>query len=758
MPDRPEPKRLAPTGNVSALFSGRSRFKWTALVLLSLLFLPGISTANKAVLIEGYVFDRETRRPIENVNVQLGDRAGGATTDEQGRFALRLSPGAYRLSFTHVGYRTTDLELTVSGARHPILYAEMAPLALQMAALDVVAKRAETRFDERQETTGVLSGDELRKKYGRTLAETMKNEIGVAIRSMGPAPARPVIRGLSGDRIQINVNGIQTHDLSATSADHAVTLEPFNAERLEIIRGPRTLLHTATAVGGVINLVRHKIPQVHPRRLSGSVGAYGETVNRGYLSSVALTAPLGPLALYAETTYRDTRDLQTPIGKLDNTSVNTRTHTLGLSHAASRGYIGASFDQFDTEYGIPGGFIGGHPNGVDLDILRRVFDGRAAYRFDRGVISSVEAGFTRTFYHHLEFESNGSIGSEFLFRDYSGDLKLHLNTQNQKRNTVLALGFGQHELELGAFVFTPPTKEQSAAISLYHELTYRQIELQAAARYAYTAFDPRPNAWSNVGLDVDRTFHTWSAAISPLLPLTDQVIAGLSLSRSQRVPTIEELYNEGPHLAAYTFEVGNVHLNSEKSLGLEAFLHYLQPGLDLVFIGFWNEFDSYIAPRNTGEINFAQLLPIYASNGIAARMRGLEMHLGWRPNARLSLEFNTSSVHGQNRDEDLPLPEMPPLKLVGSLTYRHPWLTLGGTSELIARQDRVDEFEQPTDGYTVFGIYAQRDILTDHTRHSLILSVENLFNTEYRNHLSRIRSVMPETGRNVKVNYKLFLF
>ena len=732
--------------------------KFTASILVVVFCFSAISASDETRLLEGYVFDNKTQRAIGNVDIKLDDGAAGTITDEQGRFVLRLSEGVHRLSFFRLGYRTARREVKVSGSKLPILYVEMVAQEIQIDTINVLGKDAETRFEELYEATGVLSGDELQKKYGLTLAETMKNEIGVAIRSMGPAPARPVIRGLSGDRVQINIDGIETRDLSATSADHAVTLEPFNSERLEIIRGPRTLLHTASAIGGVINVVKHKIPEEHPQSIFGSVGAYGETVNRGYLSAAGITVPVGPLALYAETTYRNTRDVQTPIGRLANTPIDTRTHTLGLSYPTDRGYIGASFDQFDTQYGIPGGFIGGHPNGVDLDIERRVFDGKAAYHFDRQVLSSVEMDFTRTFYHHFEFESSGSIGSEFLFHDYGGDLKLHLNTQGQTRNTVLALGFGHHNLKLGAFVFTPPTREQNASLGLYHEFTYRDIEFQASARYTYADFDPRPRTRTTADLDVDRTFHAWSAAISPLVSITEQLTGGLNLSRSQRVPTIEELYNDGPHLAAYTFEVGNVNLEAETSLGFEVFFHYLQPGLNFVLSGYWNEFDTYIAPRNTGEINFAQLLPIYASDGVAARFLGVEMHLGWRLNTRLNLEFNGSYVRGENRDEDLPLPEMPPLKFVGSATYEHPRLTVGGTAEFVAGQERVDIFEEPTDGYAVFGVFAQRDINTDHTRHSLIVSLDNLFNTEYRNHLSRIRSVMPETGRSIKAHYKMSFF
>ena len=732
--------------------------KFTTSILIVVFCFSAISASDGTRLIEGYVFDHKTQRTIGNVDIKLDDGAVGTTTDERGRFVLRLSEGVHRLSFFRVGYGLVSREVRVSGAKLPILYVEIIAREIVMDTIDVVAKSVETRFEALHEATGVLSGDELQKKYSLTLAETMKNEIGVAIRSMGPAPARPVIRGLSGDRVQINIDGIESHDLSATSADHAVTLEPFNAERLEIIRGPRTLLHTASAIGGVINVVKQKIPEDHPQRVFGSVGAYGETANRGYLSAAGITVPVGPLALYAETTYRNTRDVQTPIGRLANTPIDTRTHLLGLSYPTDRGYIGASFDQFDTQYGIPGGFIGGHPNGVDLDIDRRVFDGKAAFHFDREVLSSVEVDLTRTFYHHFEYESSGSIGSEFLFHDYRGDLKLFMNTQGQTRNTVLALGFGHHNLKLGGFVFTPPTREQCASLGLYHEFIYRDIEFQASARYTYTDFDPRPSTRSIAALGVDRTFHAWSAAISPLVTITDRLTGGFNFSRSQRVPRIEELYNHGPHLAAYTFEVGNIDLEAETSLGFEVFFHYLQPGIDFVLSGYWNEFDTYIAPRNTGEINFAQLLPIYAADGVAARFLGLEMHLGWRLNTRLNLELDGSYVRGENKDEQVPLPEMPPLKFVGSTTYQHPYLTVGGTAEFVAGQERVDIFEEPTDGYAVFGIYAQRDINTDHTRHSIIISVDNLLDTEYRNHLSRIRSVMPETGRSIKVHYKMFFF
>ena len=267
--------------------------KFTAPILVVVFFFFAISASDETRLLEGYVFDHKTQRAVGNVDIKLDDGAMGTTTDDRGRFVLRLSQGVHRLSFFRIGYGIAHREVRVSGAKLSMLYVEMVAQEILLDTIDVVAQSAETRFEELYEATGVLSGDELQKKYSLTLAETMKNEIGVAIRSMGPAPARPVIRGLSGDRVQINIDGIETRDLSATSADHAVTLEPFNSERLEIIRGPRTLLHTASAIGGVINVVKQKIPEDHPQRVLGVLVLMARRLIEGISQPLALPCPWG---------------------------------------------------------------------------------------------------------------------------------------------------------------------------------------------------------------------------------------------------------------------------------------------------------------------------------------------------------------------------------------------------------------------------------------------------------------------------------
>ena len=732
--------------------------KWIGLLIVLSCFCSTVHT-EETVDLEGQVVDHLTGQSVEYVDVRLAGTMRGTSTDEHGRFSLSVQPGQQILQFSRIGYRVATRTVHASSYTRTALRVELVAQALMMKGIDVFSQTTGTRFEQLHESAGTLSGEDLERNYSLTLAETIKNEVGVGIRSMGPAPARPVIRGLSGDRVQITQDGIQARDLSSTSPDHAVTLEMYNLERIEIIRGPKTLLHSSSAAGGVINVVKNRILDSRPAQVFGSLGLRGTSVDRGALSAASMIAPVGPLGLFGEATYRTTSDQATPSGKLDNTEVNTRTFAVGLSRAGDRGYVGASYDQFDTEYGIPGGFIGGHPNGADIDIVRRVLDAKASYRFEDSKLNRLDASFVRTFYHHFEFESNGNIGAEFLFYDHIGDVKLHLGSDDDRSRTILSAGLSHHDLKLGAFVFTPPTTRLSGTLSAYHEMSRDRFELQVAGRYTYAALDPRDAARARVySDDLDRTFHAWSAAISPLISLSDQLVGGFSISQSERIPTIEELYNEGPHLAAYTFEIGDATLDAERGIGLKAFLHFRKPDFDLLATGFWNEYGNYLTARNTGEINFAQLLPIYAIDGVEARFLGLESRLGIRSGERVLAEVGVSYVRGENRDDDLPLPEIPPLKTTGLVEYRHPWLTIGARAEIAGRQGRVDTNETPTDDYAVFGLYAQKDFDTAHLHHTLTLTLDNLADTEYRNHLSRIRSVMPEAGRSLRLNYRINYF
>jgi iron complex outermembrane receptor protein len=226
------------------------------------------------------------------------------------------------------------------------------------------------------EFINVLKGKELQREIGLTLASTLKNETGLAIRSMGPAPARPVIRGLGSDRIAITEDGIQTTDLSATSPDHAVSVEPFTIERVEVVRGPKVLLKNSTTMGGVVNIIRNEIPIEVPKSFTGNTGFYGETSNSSYLGAFVGQLPLGKFVFRSEVTYRKANDLKTPNDVLKNSDIETNNYSAGVSFIDDWGFTGFSIREFKSDYGVPGGFVGAHPNGVDISMLKRQINGK----------------------------------------------------------------------------------------------------------------------------------------------------------------------------------------------------------------------------------------------------------------------------------------------------------------------------------------------------------------------------------------------
>ena len=308
-----------------------------------------------------------------------------------------------------------------------------------------------TAFDKIIEMSYSLSGKNLQRNLNTTLASTIKNEMGMSMRSMGPAPSRPVFRGLSGERISISEDGIKTNDLSSTSPDHSVALETFTVDKIEVLRGPKLLTKSPTNVGAVINTIRNEIPQELPDKFNIIFGTYGETVNSGFSSSLVVKAPLSDFSL-------------------------------------------------------------------------------------RGEISN----------------------------------------------------------------------------------------------------------------------------------------------------------------------------------------------------------------RNTGKINYATLLPIYATEGVPAILTGFETQLEIKPFMFLQLEINASYTYGKINSTGTPLPSIPPFKIISTISYKRNNFLFGVLNESASEQLRIDTFEEPTDGYSIFGVFSQYIPPTGKFTHNLSANIDNIINTEYRNHLSRVKSIMPE--------------
>ena len=727
-------------------------------LFIVLFFQNYFAQSNELGTLEGIVLDGVNDLPLPNAVVKLFEIDKYDVSDKNGIFEFKLIPfGNYNVEVSFVGYKTEKTLININKELNKGLIIHLFNLPIETSTIVVTGSHTTTKFDDMNEFINVLKGKELQREIGLTLASTLKNETGLAIRSMGPAPARPVIRGLGSDRIAITEDGIQTTDLSATSPDHAVSVEPFTIERVEVVRGPKVLLKNSTTMGGVVNIIRNEIPIEVPKSFTGNTGFYGETSNSGYLGAFVGQLPLGKFVFRSEVTYRKANDLRTPNDVLKNSDIETNNYSAGVSFIDDWGFTGFSIREFKSDYGVPGGFVGAHPNGVNISMLKRQINGKFNLKIDTESFENIELQLSRDYYKHTEYERADLIGAQFVIYNFRGSLDLSNKKLGLFDFGTSGISFEIRDFNIGGFVFTPPTKSLKVSSYSYQTFEVSDFSFEAAFRFSFDDFNPRfANPSSDPKFVIKRNFLTYSLSFSALYSINKNLSAGINVNKSSRVPTIEELYSEGPHLAAYSYEIGNPNLESENGIGIELFSFYKNENIFLMLTAFRNDFSYFITPRNSGQINSQTLLPIYKTEGVSALFYGLESYFELKFWDNFTISNSLSYTYGEFKESSSPLPQIPPLKNIFQLKFSQDNLSTGISSEIASSQRRVDLFETKTDAYVIFSSYVQYSFETGSLIHNFSLNGDNLFNKEYRNHLSRVKIIMPEAGINFKFSYRLY--
>ena len=522
--------------------------------------------------ISGQVSDAESGTLLVDVHVSLlrdAERASLFRTGRTGQFRFDdIVQGAYTLRFERVGYETLDQQIDVDADSTPMtVKLNRSPLQLG----EVVVTPGDEEHAHFEKTTDLnLSSQELNQQMGATIAETLSGEVGIAQRTMGKATARPVIRGMGGDRLLILEDGGRTGDKSASSADHAVAIDPTTATNIEITRGPASLIYGSGTLGGVVNVKRETIPQTLPHRPTMNLTFQGESVNSGLTGTTGFTIPIGDLAWRLELNRRSTDDTHTPIGVLENTSLSQTNFSTGISMVKDWGHFGFSGGSYSSDYGIPGS-PEGHIQGVTIDLDRQRYEGNFEYGFQQSFLEKLKFHSTYTRYQHQEIESNNLLGVEFGVLTYDVSVLAYMH------GDAVAGVWGEYrDHASGGFYWTPHTREMSLAGFYFKQKRLNDdFTLQGAIRYDVRRVEPfEEGAVTRAGTVEQRDFGGVSSAVSGIYHWNDNWETGASLMKTFRTPGIEELFSDGPHLAAYSYEIGNAELGSEDGFGTEAFLRY----------------------------------------------------------------------------------------------------------------------------------------------------------------------------------------
>jgi iron complex outermembrane receptor protein len=730
-----------------------------SMIVAALLFFAATNIySSENRIFTGYLIDVETNKPIQLASVEIIGSNYKTISNNEGKFQFaEVGMGKIVLKILHIAYqeKLIELDFLKDNRQNFIIY--LVPKTIEISAVTISDKHALSSFEDLQELSSVLKGRELQKDLGLTLAATLKNETGLAMRAMGPAPARPVIRGLGGDRVLLTEDGLKSTDLSSTSPDHAVTIEPFSSNRIEVLRGPKVLTKSPVTIGGIVNVIKEEIPsQIHDE-IYGTAGVYSETANKGFLGALSAEIPFSPFTTRFEISRRVTSDLRSPEGILNNSDSKNFNYSLGSSFFTSFGYLGISFRNFELDYGVPGGFVGAHPFGVDISLYRQQINVKSVINFDSQRFNSMKINLASSLYRHKEFENSGRIGSEFRIKTILGSVEVNQDKLWFFENGIWGINFEKRDFDIGGFVFTVPAISTNFSAFFFESFKAGKTTFESAARINFDKITPeieKPN--SKIGHIRERIFSTYSLSLSILYPLTEIVYIGSNISKSSRIPTIEELYSEGPHLAAYSYEVGNPELNAEEGLGTEIFVYHKFKKLYYNMNVFWNRLDNYIIPRNTGLINYATFLPIYSTSSAKVDLYGVEFQTDWNFYKNLSFNTSFSYTRGIFHEGASSLPQIPPLKGIAEILLKEEEWSTGISTEFTLAQNHVDTFESSTAGYIIFNLFGQYSFNTHGQIHTISINVENVFDRIYRNHLSRVKSILPEAGINLRATYKLY--
>jgi iron complex outermembrane receptor protein len=721
---------------------------------LALMLATGVAAgAQQGVSVSGTLTDSVTLKPVPNAVVVVEELRREVTADATAKFVIEsVPPGTYHLSVRAPGYSTRRTEVVVS--TQPLTVDLGIDPELHYHEVVSVAPTARSAFESYQ-ATSVLAGQDLAKVLSGSLGDTLAEQPGVANRTLGPAPARPVIRGLDGDRVAILEDGQRMGDLSSQSADHGVSVNPAAAHKIEVVRGPATLLYGANAIGGLVNIINEQIPTAPLNGYQGGIiSDFGTGAREGGVAGNVLWGN-NQWAVHAGGTARGSGDVRTPDGEVDNSQSRGASADVGLSWTREKHYVGGSYGYDDEKYGVPV-VEGGE---IELTPRRHQFTARGGGKDLSGFLSSYRATFGVRRYTHDEVEG-AEVGT--TFNNNTLDVDLLAGHQKYGRlSGAFGVALGDRDFEaIGAEALSPPVNQKNFAGFFYEELTWPHVTLQFGGRVERARFRPEEDLQG-------RSFTNFSGSVGFLLrpaAANDAITIAGSFARAARNPALEELYFFGPHAGNFAFEVGDPTLDSEVGLGLDLSLRWHTRRVEGEFTWFRNAIDGFIFRNPLTDEQVEEIFgpdfdsedfPVVRFEAADSVLTGFEAHTDVRVTDNVIAEVGLDYVRATNDELDEPLPRIPPFRTRAGLRYQRNAFQAGGEVLFAAEQDRVFGAETPTDGYTtlkLFGVYSWQ---MGPVVSTVTARLDNATNERYSNHLSYIKDFVPEMGRSFKVIYGL---
>lgn len=703
-----------------------------------------------------------------------------------------------------------------------------APASTSTTHLDevvVTASPFQRSAADSAQPVSVLAGKNLKLKLGPTLGDTLQGEPGVAGSGFTAGASRPIIRGLDNNRIRVLNNGVEVFDVSNLSPDHAPSVNPLISQSVEVVRGTATILYGSGAIGGVVNVVDNRIPvEIPVTRFSGELDSRFNSADLERSGAGSFNLALTKnIVLHLDGTILRTDDVAIPGFALDsrmrkmlspeqrargnrfggdphgivpNTRIFTRDFGVGLSFVNERGFIGASFSQLLSEYGVPDDPEVDDPvvppDPVHLDVRKRQLNVRGGLKDPLPGFTNLDAKFVYTNYRHDEVDGTPQgdvIGSTFKTSGIDSRLELVHQPISIFEGSVGAQVFYKQLSVLGAGgAFLQPTRTTQVAGFIFEEVKLDPVRLQVGVRVEHQSTsintdDPALTSLTSAS-QKNRDFTPVSAALGGIYDFAQDYALAITGSYSERAPTSEELFARGSHDATFQFLIGDPNLPKEKELGIDVSLRKKAGIVTGSLSAYYNRFSDFIDFNSTdafenglrvfnytpkkadfygGEalVDFHFLprsVTVPAARGDAKSVRSIvakDVGTDSAPNPHdLYLEIKGDYVHAKDRATGELLPRITPLRYSGALVYQGEKVGARMEVQRVNRQNRTAEFETETPGYTFLNASFSYTFGSGPVTYDLYLRGTNLTNQEARDHNSFLKEVLPLPGRSILVGLK----
>ncbi|KAF0250319.1 MAG: iron complex outermembrane recepter protein [bacterium] len=745
--------------------------------LLAVFIFPSLVYAQNGT-IQGTVILQESNNPLHDVVVILGQLKRSTQTKDDGTYVFEnIPPGNYTVIAHLDRFPDTSANITVKLGETSTL--DLALSLVQEEQVTISGNGSEQSAFESIPTVDALNSTELAQKSQASLGEVLDNQPGVAKRSFGVGNSRPVIRGFDGDRVLVLNDGARSGSLASQSGDHGETVDVLAVDRIEVVKGPATLLYGGNAIGGVVNAIsgHHDVHgSAHPGVRGYATGLGGSNNGQGG-GSAGLEYGFGNFLIFGNGGSQRSGDYETPIGSIKNSKARVSDGSGGFGFYGTKTFFSFSYGYENGRYGNPFAARfeaeeekGFNPNSFlaqqafpfprkvlvgdeaepTIDIAFRRHNGRFNLGFrnlETGFIDSLQFSLNYSDYRHKELENN------FPNTIFDNREVVYRGVFEQRNRGIFSGSFGLSGYHrnydvVGAEALSPPVDVNNFAAFGLENLRTDHFQLQFGGRVDRIAYNP-------IGLP-KRDFTGFSTAIGVRIPIKSTAAFVANYTSSYRAPALEELFNNGPHVGNLAFEIGDVNLKRERNDGVEFSLRYAGKKLRGEVNYFYYNIRNFVFLAPTGNIQDGLIEAQYLQAN--SRYTGTEAGVEYQVLPNLSINMGLDAVDAEIKATNSPLPRIPPLRGRIGLEARYKGFTLKPEVIMARAQNQIFSTETRTAGYTTVNLLGSYTLVQKHSVQIFSVNAFNLGDRLYRNHLSFIKDLAPEIGRGVKFSYTIRFF